>query len=91
MRKYARDPGTVARRMLHRDVIGPLGQKGEGMTDSVKSDNEKPCRISELQVGDTFFTIVSVQSETARDTAYDKVKKLILSNVNLSGNFTENR
>ena len=60
------------------------------MTGSVKQDKENPCRISELQVGDTFFTIVSVQSETARDTAYDKVKKLILSNVNLSIDSAEN-
>lgn len=44
----------------------------------------KPCRISEIQVGNTLFTVISVDSVNAKETAYDKVKKLIVNNINLS-------
>lgn len=42
----------------------------------------KPCRISEIQVGTTLFTVISVESVSARETAYDKVRKLIINNTN---------
>ncbi len=38
----------------------------------------KPCRSTEMKVGNTIFTVISVQSEKAAETAYDKVKRLIL-------------
>lgn len=37
-----------------------------------------PSRVSEMQIGNTLFTIISVQSDSARESAYDKVRKLIL-------------
>ena len=40
----------------------------------------KPCRVSEMQIGTTFFTVISVESADAKESAYDKVKKLILTN-----------
>ena len=40
----------------------------------------KPCRVSEMQIGTTLFTVISVESASAKETAYDKVKKLILTN-----------
>ena len=40
----------------------------------------KPCRVSEKQIGTTLFTVISVESASAKETAYDKVKKLILTN-----------
>ena len=40
----------------------------------------KPCRVSEMQVGTTLFTVISVESADAKESAYDKVKKLILTN-----------
>lgn len=40
----------------------------------------KPCRVSEMQIGATLFTVISVESANAKETAYDKVKKLILTN-----------
>lgn len=43
--------------------------------------NGKPCAKSQMQVGNTFFTVISVQSEYAKETAYEKVKRLILANV----------
>ena len=58
---------------------------------SVQTTIEEPWRTSELQVGDTIFTVVSLQSDAARDTAYTKVKKLILNNVNKVGTIAENR
>lgn len=40
----------------------------------------KPSRIVEMQVGDTLFTVVSVESDRARECLYDKVKRMILNN-----------
>ena len=40
----------------------------------------KPCRVSEMRIGTTLFTVISVESASAKGTAYDKVKKLILTN-----------
>ena len=31
-----------------------------------------------MQIGNTLFTVISVQSDSARETALDKVRKLIL-------------
>lgn len=39
----------------------------------------KPCRVTEMQVGDTIFTVVSVESDRARERLYDKVKRMILN------------
>jgi hypothetical protein len=44
----------------------------------------KPCRISEMTVGNTVFTVISVQSESAKETAYEKVRKHILNQVEKS-------
>lgn len=40
--------------------------------------NGKPCRVDEMQVGTTLFTVISVQSDSAKETVNDKVKNLIL-------------
>ena len=40
----------------------------------------KPHRVNEMQVGDTIFTIVSVESNRARERLFDKVKRMILDN-----------
>lgn len=50
----------------------------------VESHNGRPCSKTEMQIGETMFTVISVQSETARETVYEKVKKLVL-------NSTQNR
>lgn len=42
----------------------------------------KPCRVTEMQIGDTLFTVVSVESDRAREHLYDKVKRMILNNEN---------
>ena len=38
----------------------------------------KPRRVTEIQIGDTIFTVVSVESDCARERLYDKVKRMIL-------------
>ena len=38
-----------------------------------------PCCSTEMTVGNTVFTVITVQSEQARETAYQKIKKLILT------------
>ena len=45
--------------------------------------NNKPSRVTEMQVGDTLFTVVSVESDRARECLYDKVKRMILNDENM--------
>ncbi len=40
--------------------------------------NNKPSRVTETQVGDTIFTVISVESDHAKEHLYNKVKRLIL-------------
>ena len=42
----------------------------------------KPSRVTEMQIGDTLFTVVSVESDRAREHLYDKVKRMILNDEN---------
>ena len=44
--------------------------------------NNKPCRVTEMQIGETLFTVVSVESDRAREHLYDKVKRMILNDEN---------
>ena len=48
----------------------------------VRTHDGKPCRVSEMQIGTTLFTVISVESADAKETAYDKVKKLIVNHAN---------
>lgn len=48
----------------------------------VKTHDGKPCRVSEMQIGTTLFTVISVESADTKESAYDKVKKLIINNTN---------
>lgn len=43
---------------------------------------KKPSRVTEMQIGDTLFTVVSVESDRAREHLYDKVKRMILNDEN---------
>lgn len=45
--------------------------------------------VTELQIGSTLFIIEYETSNTATETAYDKVKRLILSHVNDSEELSE--
>lgn len=48
----------------------------------VRTHDGKPCRVSEMQIGATLFTVISVESAVAKESAYDKVKKLIINHTN---------
>lgn len=48
----------------------------------VRTHDGKPCRVSEMQLGATLFTVISVESADAKESAYDKVKKLIVNHTN---------
>ena len=52
--------------------------------EKARTYNCKPCRVSKIQVGTTLFTVISVESTAAKETAYEKVKKLIMNNANSS-------
>lgn len=47
-----------------------------------RTHDGKPCRVSEMQIGMTLFTVISVESADAKESAYDKVKKLFINNIN---------
>lgn len=47
-----------------------------------RTHDGKPCRVSEMQIGTTLFTVISVESVNAKESAYDKVKKLIINHTN---------
>lgn len=42
---------------------------------------EKTINISEKVIGDTLYIIESAISSTAKETAYDKLKRMILNEV----------
>lgn len=48
------------------------------MIDIQEIMKTKPCRVTEMPVGDTVFTVISVESDRAKEHLYDKVKSLIL-------------
>ena len=49
----------------------------------------KPHRVSEMQVGETIFTVISMESDLARENLYNKVKRMILdSEGNIVGTLT---
>ncbi len=41
-------------------------------------DNKQPC-VTQIKIGDTTYIVESAVSKNARETAYDKLKKLILN------------
>lgn len=47
-----------------------------------RTHDGKPCRVSEMQIGATLFTVISVESANAKESAYDKVKRLIINHTN---------
>ena len=49
------------------------------MDSVITTYNGKPCRSTEMTIGNTLFTVISVQGDAAKETAYDKVKKLIMN------------
>ena len=44
-----------------------------------KIPDSKPNHTSQMQIGDTVFTVISVESDRAREHLYDKVKRMILN------------
>lgn len=47
----------------------------------MKLQKDKPC-VTNMSIGDTVYIVESIASDNATETAYDKVKRLILSSVN---------
>lgn len=75
VRPNARCPKIQAQRL---DPPYRVGKENDMDVNSIT--NKKPSRVTEMQVGDTLFTVVSVESDRARERLYDKVKRMILNN-----------
>ena len=43
--------------------------------------DNKPMSVTEKVIGDTLYIIESAVSDTAKETAYDKLKRMILGEV----------
>ena len=82
MRICTRDPTPVVQENSYRDLDPPTGGGKETDMDMNTITNNKPSRVTEMQVGDTLFTVVSVESDRARERLYDKVKRMILNDEN---------
>lgn len=48
------------------------------MDSAITTYKDRACRCSEMTIGNTTFTVISVQSDAAKETAYDKVRRLEL-------------
>ena len=73
MRIFTRDPGTVSQRKSCRDLTGAMARKEINM-----EDNSKTVSVRTKQIGDTLLVIESAVSTDAKETAYNKIKRLIL-------------
>ena len=73
------NPRAAALKKSARRYAPPHWQKGDAMTTTAKIPDNKPHRTSRMQIGDTIFTVISVESERAREHLYDKVKRMILN------------
>lgn len=47
--------------------------------------DEKTISITEKAIGDTLYIIESVVSSTAKETAYDKLKRMIVNDIKSLG------
>ena len=45
--------------------------------------NEIPVVVTAKQIGDTLYIIESTVSDSARETAYEKIKRLILNDTEI--------
>lgn len=45
---------------------------------NVNIPDDKCRRVTVMQIGDTMFTVISVESSRARERLYDKVKRMIM-------------
>lgn len=50
---------------------------------------ESKSGVTELKIGNTLFVVEYETSDTATETAYDKVKKLILNHANANEKLSE--
>ena len=47
--------------------------------------DEKTISVTEKQIGDTLYIVESAISSTAKETAYDKLKRMILNDTKSFG------
>ena len=74
-------PGRFPFRKVGK-IQTPIGGRKETVMEVNSITNNKPSRVTEMLVGDTLFTVVSVESDRAREHLYDKVKRMILNDEN---------
>lgn len=51
---------------------------------------KKPCRVSEIQVGETIFTVISIESDLAKENLYNSIIQRLYED-NLDGKISDDR
>ena len=82
MRICIRNPAPVAPSKSHRDLDPPTGVGKE--TAMANKDKSTTFNVREKQIGDTLCIIESAVSTDAKETAYNKIKRLILDSADRS-------
>ena len=60
------------------------------MKKTLSTYKGRPCCVTEMTVGNTVFSVISVQSDHARETASQKLKRLILDSASPQRILSEN-
>ena len=71
-----RKPTPVAQGNSRRDLTTPTPKREELYME------EKTVHTTEKQIGDTIYIVESAFSSNAKESAYDKLKRLILNDTN---------
>ena len=77
------EPRAAAPKKSTRGYDPPLGQKGDSMATTTTIPESQTVSIRTKQIGDTLLVIESAVSTDARETAYSKIKRLILDHADL--------
>ena len=63
------------------EILPSPGAYVENTMEHIQSTYQgRPCCVAQMTIGNTAFTVISVQSDHASETACQKLKRLILDN-----------
>ena len=72
------NPRAAALKKSTRRFDLPLGKKGDTMINTTTIPDGQTVSVRTKQIGDTLLVIESAVSTDARETAYNKIRRLIL-------------
>ena len=72
------EPRAAAPKKRTRGFDLPLGKKGDTMTTTATIPDSQIVSVRTKQIGDTLLVIESAVGTDAKETAYNKIRRLIL-------------